>query len=146
MHLWVTFSFLPTCQSEWMYKITPWSVLGNSIDWIRCVWGSLRLTSITERAGGHPISLWMWQPPGSQPVIDPPLPLWGIVGWKCLQSDGVQDSTVDQDLAGYLLPLSVSLCVHYKCFSLCLQSKEVGLQLQEDLMKVLNELYTVRHQ
>lgn len=28
-------------------------------------------------------------------------------------------------------------------FSVLLQSKEVGLQLQEDLMKVLNELYTV---
>lgn len=30
-------------------------------------------------------------------------------------------------------------------FSFLLQSKEVGLQLQEDLMKVLNELYTVRY-
>ena len=29
--------------------------------------------------------------------------------------------------------------------SLILQSKEVGVQLQEDLMKVHNELYTVRH-
>lgn len=28
-------------------------------------------------------------------------------------------------------------------FSRSLQSKEVGVQLQEDLMKVLNELYTV---
>lgn len=29
-------------------------------------------------------------------------------------------------------------------FCLSPQSKEVGVQLQEDLMKVLNELYTVR--
>lgn len=32
--------------------------------------------------------------------------------------------------------------IHFH-FSVLLQSKEVGLQLQEDLMKVLNELYTV---
>lgn len=30
------------------------------------------------------------------------------------------------------------------CLSLSHQSKEVGLQLQEDLLKVLNELYSVR--
>lgn len=30
-------------------------------------------------------------------------------------------------------------------FCLSHQSKEVGVQLQEDLMKVLNELYTVRN-
>lgn len=29
------------------------------------------------------------------------------------------------------------------CISLSLQSKEITFQLQEDLMKVLNELYTV---
>lgn len=29
-------------------------------------------------------------------------------------------------------------------FDLSPQSKEVGVQLQEDLIKVLNELYTVR--
>lgn len=29
-------------------------------------------------------------------------------------------------------------------FSLSSQSKEVGVQLQEDLLKVLNELYSVR--
>lgn len=29
-------------------------------------------------------------------------------------------------------------------FNLSPQSKEVGVQLQEDLIKVLNELYTVR--
>lgn len=29
-------------------------------------------------------------------------------------------------------------------FDLSAQSKEVGVQLQEDLIKVLNELYTVR--
>ena len=51
-----------------------------------------------------------------------------------------------------VLALTVHCCVLnggqlHDCFPVSiLQSKEVGVQLQEDLMKVHNELYTVRHQ
>lgn len=35
--------------------------------------------------------------------------------------------------------------IYFFFFCLSSQSKEVGVQLQEDLMKVLNELYAVRN-
>lgn len=54
-----------------------------------------------------------------------------------------QGSTVNHDPHHYLT-LSVFYSLLMFLFSF-FQSKEVGLQLQEDLMKVLNELYTVRY-